>query len=330
MTATYQILNDENKIVSFQPKDTFLNDIYEGLSKLPKSIPSQYFYDKKGSDIFTKITKLEEYYLPKASLEILDTHKDEIAKLMKDEPFRLIELGAGDGKRTKILLECFFQKKSNFTYVPIDISEAAMSGLIKLVENNFPLLNTKGLVTEYFEGIRWLEKENYRKNFVLFMGSNIGNFNKAEEIKFLTSLKESLNKDDFVLIGFDLKKDIALINNAYNDSKGITKEFNLNLLRRINDELGGDFNLNDFDFYASYNPLIGSVESYLISLKDQNIYIKELDKTFNFKKWEPIFTEHSFKYSEEDIKLLAYKTGYKIEKQFYDSKHFFTQSIWKV
>ena len=205
-----------------------------------------------------------------------------------------------------------------------------MSGLIKLVENNFPLLNTKGLVTEYFEGIRWLEKENYRKNFVLFMGSNIGNFNKAEEIKFLTSLKESLNKDDFVLIGFDLKKDIALINNAYNDSKGITKEFNLNLLRRINDELGGDFNLNDFDFYASYNPLIGSVESYLISLKDQNIYIKELDKTFNFKKWEPIFTEHSFKYSEEDIKLLAYKTGYKIEKQFYDSKHFFTQSIWKV
>ena len=315
---------------SIDPKAEFARDVKNGLSKSSKELSSKYFYDEDGSKIFSKITELPEYYLTRAGYEILDKNKDKIAQLVKDTSFSLIELGSGDGRKTKVLLSHFLNTGVDFQYIPIDISESAVDDLVKSVKNEFPSLQTTGIVTEYFKGIQWLEEKEKKKNFVLFLGSNIGNFDKEQQIVFLQSLWNSLNHDDLVLIGFDLKKDINLITKAYNDSQGVTEEFNLNLLRRINRELGANFDLSKFSFFANYNPIIGAVESFLISMEEQSVFISELGKTFNFNAWEPIHTEYSFKYSDSDIAILAHEAGYKIKTQFYDSERYFVQSIWSV
>lgn len=315
---------------SIDPKVQFAMDVKNGLSKSPKELSSKYFYDEEGSNIFSKITELPEYYLTRSGYEILDNNKAKIAQLVKDISFSLIELGAGDGRKTKVLLNHFLNTGVDFQYIPIDISESAVNDLVRSVKVEFPSLKTTGIVTEYFKGIQWLEEKEKKKNFVLFLGSNIGNFDKQQQIVFLQSLWNSLNHDDLVLIGFDLKKDINLITKAYNDSQGVTEEFNLNLLRRINKELGANFDISKFKFFANYNPVIGAVESFLISLEEQSVFISELERTFNFNAWEPIHTEYSFKYSDSDIAILAHEAGYKIKTQFYDSKRYFVQSIWSV
>jgi uncharacterized SAM-dependent methyltransferase len=165
---------------------------------------------------------------------------------------------------------------------------------------------------------------------VLFLGSNIGNFNRAQARVFLRQLWEALNDRDQVLIGFDLKKDIELLLAAYNDAKGVTADFNTNLLRRINRELGGDFDLSAFRHYATYDVFSGAIESYIVSLKEQVVTIRELQTTFHFDEWEPIHTEYSYKYLQKDIDSLAAVTGFKIIEQYYDSKRWFTDSLWQV
>jgi uncharacterized SAM-dependent methyltransferase len=165
---------------------------------------------------------------------------------------------------------------------------------------------------------------------VLFLGSNLGNFDKSSAKDFLRNLWNALNDGDYTVIGFDLKKDIDLMLKAYNDSQGVTRDFNLNLLRRINRELGGDFDLNKFHFYASYDVFTGAMESYLVSKEEQTVFIKEIGQAFNFEAWEPIHTEFSYKYLISDIEELAADTGFAIETQLYDSKRYFVDSIWRV
>ncbi|NTV47368.1 MAG: L-histidine N(alpha)-methyltransferase, partial [Chlorobiales bacterium] len=191
-------------------------------------------------------------------------------------------------------------------------------------------LPTTGLVAEYTNGIKWLSQTTHRKNLILFIGSNIGNFSWQQSKHFLQSLWNWLNPDDYVMIGFDLKKDIDLLVSAYNDSAGITRDFNLNLLDRINKELGGNFNLRQFRHYEPYNVWTGAMESYLVSEKRQTVFIKELSMYFNFETLEPIHVESSHKYSESDIRHLAGQTGFMIEHMLYDSKKYFVDSVWRV
>ena len=330
MSITYKILENYEITTTEVVKNPFALDILNGLSENPKTIPTRYIYNAEGSKLFNSICELPEYYLTRCGLEIIEKYKSQIIELLSGETFSLIELGAGDGRKTSVLLDYFLMRGLNFQYVPIDISESAMHGLTSSIRNRFPKLNVNGLVAEYFNGIKWLEQREQRRNLVLFLGSNIGNFSKIDEMKFLRNLWHSLSHNDLLLIAFDLKKDIKLLNDAYNDSQGVTKEFNMNLLKRINNELGGEFNLSKFEFAANYNPLSGAVESFLISTEEQAVYVRDIDTTFYFKAWEPIHTEYSFKYTESDIRELASKTGYKIEKQFYDSKNYFTQSVWRV
>ena len=165
---------------------------------------------------------------------------------------------------------------------------------------------------------------------VLFLGSNLGNFHKSQARGFLRNLWNVLKNGDLVLIGFDLKKNIDMMQKAYNDPGGITSRFNLNLLHRINRELGGNFDLKKFQHYSSYHVLSGAMESYLVSLEKQSVFIKAIGQTFLFEHWEPVHTEYSYKYLESDIKELAEKTGYKIQKQLYDQKKYFVDSIWRV
>lgn len=311
-------------------KQDFALEVLHGLSGIPKTLPSKYFYDDKGTRLFQQITELPEYYLTRCESEIFERNKSTLAELMGNETFNLVELGAGDGRKTSILLEHFLEQGLKFEYVPIDISQLAVEILLSSVEQNFPRLHTAGLVAEYTCGIKWLRQTTHRKNLVLFIGSNIGNFSWQQARHFLQSLWNVLNPDDYVVIGFDLKKDIDLLVRAYNDSAGITRAFNLNLLERINRELGGNFNLRKFRHYEPYNVRNGAMESYLVSEERHMVFIKELSMYFTFETLEAIHVESSHKYSDSDIRHLAGQTGFVIESILYDLQKYFADAIWRV
>ncbi|MFC1978613.1 L-histidine N(alpha)-methyltransferase [Chloroflexota bacterium] len=308
----------------------FASDVDAGLSSLHKSISSKYLYDAEGDRLFQQIMELPEYYLTRCEYEILRDNRDEILALLGDIPVNLVELGAGDGKKTFLLLEHFLEKGLQFRYVPIDISESAIKGLIASCCDCYSQMTVEGLVADYFDGLKWLAQLNQRRNFVLFLGSNIGNFAQAETELFLRGLRDALNNDDLVLIGFDLKKDVNRIKHAYDDSQGVTAQFNLNLLRRINSELGGDFKINRFQHYCTYNEQLGAVESHLISSEKQDVIIQSLGKTYCFEKKESLHIEYSHKFSKEDITQLAQNAGFKIVAQFYDAERLFVDSVWQV
>jgi len=312
------------------PDREFALDVLCGLSETIKRLPSRYFYDETGSRLFKRIMELPEYYLSRCGAEILETNKHVICEYLDDDPFNVIELGAGDGTKTIILLREFMRRGLDYEYFPIDISPSAMEELIDRMNAQLPAIKGCGIISEYFEGIRLMSRMNSRRNFVLFLGSNIGNFNYDQAKLFLRNLWQSLNHNDYVLIAFDLKKDIDLLLKAYNDAQGVTREFNLNLLARINRELGGNFNVSKFKHYGTYNVLSGAMESFLVSTEKQSVFIRKLSKSFSFDAWEPIHTEYSYKYSEDDIRQLAESTGFAICGQLFDSKRYFAQSIWKV
>ena len=327
MKAHYRVLAHEG--VEAGTPD-FSQDIERGLSKKSKTIPCKYFYDEKGVDLFCRITELPEYYLTNCEYEILQTHKADIAKVIGIKKFNLVELGAGDSKKTRVLVNHFIESELDFTYIPIDTNEDAINNLIEDFEDEEIEIKIEGLVAEYLFGITWLVKNVKKPNWVLFLGSNIGNFDQSKAELFLHRLSNALNDGDFLLIGFNLKKEVSVLNKAYNDSKDITANFNLNLLTRINRELGGDFKPGQFKYYGSFNENSGAVESHLVSQKDQTVHIKSLDKTYSFKKGEAIHTEDSYKFTEADIFHLANRAGFDILRNYTDSKGYFLDSLWRV
>ena len=326
---TYRLFEQDSNIEQ-KTHQEFANDVLIGLSQTLKWLPSKYIYDAEGSRLFQEITALPEYYLTRAELSLLEKNRDQICSQVKDNEFNLIELGCGDGVKTSVLLEEFKQKGNKFHFFPIDISEDAISGLLESLKERFPDLDIRGLVSEYFEGLYWLASQNQRRNLVLFLGSNIGNFTPIKAGVFLSSLWRALNNEDLVLIGFDLKKDIHMMIEAYNDKKGITEAFNKNLLRRINRELKGNFNLDQFDFYATYDVVEGAIQSYLISRKKQEVFIDELKWQFNFKSQEPIHTESSYKYTIGTIEEMAEKNNFELVENFFDRDRLFVDSLWRV
>lgn len=308
----------------------FASDVAAGLLRMPKRLPSKYLYDEEGSRLFQEIMGLREYYPTRCEAEILDRNKGEIARLLGGSAFNLVELGAGDGAKTKILLRHFLDAGLSFHYVPVDISSSAIEGLTNELKREFRGLTVQGLTSEYFEGLRWLSRLNNRTSFVLFLGSNIGNFSPRESSVFLSSLRGSLNAGDYVLIGFDLKKDLNTLHLAYNDPKGVTARFNINILRRINDELGGDFIPSRFEYYSTYNPRRCAIESFLISRREQKVSIDMCGQTFAFARWEPIHTESSYKFCESDFARLAHANGFRPIATFTDSRRYFTDAVWQA
>ena len=329
MAHAYRILS-KSPLSPESLRQEFLNDVKRGLSRTPRSLSSRYFYDEAGSLLFEKIMDLPEYYLTNAEHEILLDNRKQIAELMGDAPFNLVELGAGDGRKTKLLLEYFQENNIPFRYVPIDISEGAMRTLQQRVESCCPSVKMIGLVGEYFQGLNWMEKHIGGKSLVLFLGSNVGNFNRQNAIKFLGRLHQVLSSDDYVFIGFDLKKQVQRLNAAYNDAAGITARFNLNLLQRINRDLGGEFNLEKWRFYAGYNPTSGAIESHLLSTEHQEVRIAACNQTYEFDAWEAIHTEYSFKYSTAEINQLANESGFVQHDIYLDKNQDFADAIWKV
>jgi len=312
--------------------DTFAEDILKGLSSEPKFLSSKYFYDDEGSRLFQQIMDLPEYYLTRSEFEIFSTKTKEIfeAFTQNSKEFDLIELGAGDGTKTAVLIDYFLKQDADFTYSPIDISQEAVDILTAKFKNEFPDLKMNAKTGDYFRILETLKTQSKRPKILMFLGSNIGNFSREDSISFFKHLHEVMNNGDLLFTGFDLQKDPRVILAAYDDAQGVTAEFNINLLRRINRELGADFDLEKFSHYAIYRPNECAARSFLISREEQNVSIKALNQTFHFKAWEPIFMEISQKYSLEMIEDLATISGFEVSENFFDSKQFFVDSLWKV
>lgn len=307
---------------------TFAKDVDDGLSAPNKYLSSKYFYDDNGSRIFQEIMAMPEYYLTDAEFEILSLQSKQIIDALGfSEPFNIIELGAGDGLKTFKLLEYLVTNGIDFKYVPIDISQEAIDLLTERLKQKLPALNIKPKVGDYFEILK-VNKQSAYQSLLLFLGSNIGNYSKEKSIELLGLFNDNMKSGDKLLIGMDLKKNPITIHNAYYDKHGITKRFNLNLLLRINKELGADFKIDDFDFYCHYNPESGEVKSYIVSLRDQKVFVERLNKTFNFGYNELIWTELSLKYSLDEIVMLASKADFSVQYNFLDCKHLFTDSLW--
>ena len=306
------------------------NDVKLDLNKPMKQISTKYLYDEHGSELFNQITRHSDYYLTRVELEILTTYKKDISDQISDAPFNLIELGPGEGIKTEVLLGEFLRNLDSFSYIPIDISTQYLKKFLNRLNHQLPTLNATGIHADYFKGMEWISKHSDQRNVVLFFGSSIGNFDPLATKEFLDHLHDTLHKGDFVLIGFDLCKNPNVLMQAYNDTEGLTREFNLNLLQRLNRELGANFDLNKFQHYPTYTVYTGAMESYLVSLEKQKIYIDALDQSFEFDAIEPIHVEFSYKYKESQIESLADKTGFKIVKNFFDSHHYFVDSLWCV
>lgn len=309
----------------------FAEDVRRGLSAAPKFLSSKYFYDDEGSRLFQEIMKLPEYYLTRAEMEIISVQTGEIFSAFSgaSKSFDLIELGAGDGTKTAVMVEYFLRQDADFTYSPIDISREALDVLEKKFISEFPNLSVKPLHGDYFRILETLKTASDRAKIILFLGSNIGNFSRDEAVSFFQSLRRVLNENDSLFIGFDLQKDPRFILRAYDDSQGVTAAFNLNLLRRINRELDADFDLEKFSHYALYRPNECAARSFLISRAQQDVFIGALGQSFQFKAWEPIFMEISQKYNLEMIEDLARMSGFEVQQNFFDNEKYFVDSFWK-
>lgn len=308
----------------------FSQEVTEGLTSFPKFLSSKYIYDKKGDKLFQDIMAMPSYYLTNCEFEIFETHKESISKAFTDSNgFDLIELGAGDGKKTKVLLKHLIERGDNFTYLPIDISQNVLDGLKESVEREIPGINIKPQQGTYFEVLEDVAGYNERKKVIMVLGSNIGNLLHPQAIDFLTNIQKAMTPGDLLYMGFDQKKNPQTILDAYNDPEGITEAFNKNLLHRINNEMEADFNPDNFKHWEVYDPETGTAKSYLVSTKDQSATIKSLDLTVDFTAWETIHTEISQKYDDNIVQWLAGESGLEIINEFSDSKSYYKNYLFK-
>lgn len=305
-------------------------DTLRGLSANSKFLLSKYFYDDAGSSIFQDIMQMPEYYLTECEFEIFTTNKKQITEAFQKnvQGFDLIELGSGDGLKTKILLQSLVENKVSFHYIPVDISHKANIELVNSLKSELPFLNVNAKTGDYFQEVKKLNGYSGLRKVILFLGSNIGNFTDEEINLFLGQLSNLCHKGDQVLIGFDLKKSPEVIMKAYDDPHGHTRRFNLNHLVRLNRELDANFDLDQFEQHTEYNPLTGEVKSFLVSKSEQTVYIADLGQSFQFRKWEPIFMELSRKFDYETIEKLAKDHGFEGETKFADKQNYFVDSLW--
>jgi L-histidine N-alpha-methyltransferase len=314
---------------SFQQE--FEQHVKEGLSKFPKFLSSKYIYDDRGDKLFQQIMALPEYYLTTAELNIINQHKSDLRLLFEnDKGFDLIELGAGDGKKTKVLLKELEDHKSNFTYIPIDISQHAIDELSSSIKKVWPEMDVQGEQGTYFKVLKDLARYNQRPKVIMVLGSNIGNLLHIEAINFLKQIQEIMSSEDRLFMGFDQKKDPLTIQTAYADATGVTQEFNRNLLHRVNREMHADFKVNSFEHWEAYDPESGTAKSYLLATEKCEVHIKKLDLKVSFNKWETIHTEISQKYDDLIVEWLAKESGLQICQIFEDQKKLFKNYLFKI
>ena len=309
----------------------FAQAVYQGLSVNPKKLPSRYIYDEKGDALFQQIMELPEYYLTDCEKQILQEHADGICGYFckDDQPFNLVELGAGDGTKTEILLRNLISREAWFKYMPVDISSSALSGLERRLKEALPKLQIQPWEGTYFEMLKGIETFSDRRKVILFLGSNLGNMMHPQARSFLKGLADAMTYSDLLFIGFDQKKHPQQILDAYNDPQGVTAAFNKNLLHRINRELKGDFDPDKFIHWETYDPESGAARSFLVATEPMQVYLEALDLEVPFNRWETIHTELSQKYDDEVVHWLASGAGLEVVTSFADPEAFYKNYLFR-
>ena len=306
---------------------TFAEDVRSGLTAQPKVLYPKYFYDELGSRLFEAITALPEYYPTRAEAEILRGHAGEIAGFLSS-PVRLVELGSGDGQKTRLLIEALIARQGSLEYLPIDISEAAVEASARVLLAAYPDLRVTAYVGEYQQALRAIHPAaGPVRTLVLFLGSTLGNLDPEERPSLLRDVRGVLAPGDAFLLGVDLKKSEDVLIPAYDDPLGVTAAFNLNLLGRINRELGGQFDLASFRHRAVYNREAGRVEMHLESRRAQAVAIRSLGIEISFEEGETIHTESSYKFDRDQIAALAAETGFELRRTWTDSGGRFASNL---
>ena len=304
---------------------TFAEDVSFSLNQNSKFISPKYFYDKKGSELFEKICDLPEYYPTRTEIQILKKIKPDLQKYL-DDSFRLVELGSGSSVKTRLILDVFSNFQGRIDYLPIDISEI-LTESSELLQKDYDQLHITGIVDTYEGGLEFIENYDNKKNLIIFLGSSFGNFTPKEGKLFLEKINSIMKKSDLFLIGLDLVKNKKTLEQAYDDSQGVTAKFNLNMLSRINDELDADFDLTNFKHVATYNEKDQRVEMYLKSLVNQSVIISKANLSLKMSQDELIHTEHSYKYTLPQIQEMMKDAGFEVKEIWQDSQKLFSLSL---
>jgi dimethylhistidine N-methyltransferase len=304
-----------------------LQQLHLGLGAAQKTLPSAWFYDDEGSRLFQRIMALPEYYLTRIEQHILRSRGAELVALLapQRQNLALVELGSGDGEKTLDLCCALQDADVPCTYYPMDLSALALAALQQRFAQHLPSLPVQPLEGDYFA--HWPAVEAGQRQVAMLMGSNLGNLNQAQAVQLLRRIHQQLRPGDLLLLGLDLMKDPHTILAAYNDPQGVTAAFNLNLLVRLNRELGMNFDLQQFRHYASYNPLDGAARSFLVSLQAQQVQCPPLGQNFDFAAGETIYTEQSQKYSPAMVAQLAVESGFAVAQHLCDPKNWYTVAL---
>jgi L-histidine N-alpha-methyltransferase len=315
-----------HNLVKRDPLTGLADDVRRGLAGEPKRFLPKYFYDELGSQLFEAICLVPEYYLTRAENEILKRYADEIVTSVEGDT-TLIELGSGSASKSRLIIEALLRKQDELLFIPVDISASALDSSSRILLQSYPQLKIEAYAADYFAALAELSKKPRGRTLALFLGSNISNFDPSDAIKFLRALRQVLRAGDALLLGADLKKDKGILEAAYNDALGVTAAFNLNVLLRINRELGGRFDLRAFQHRAFYNEEAGRVEIYIESMRAQTVSIGRLDMEVQFGEGEQIHTENSYKYDLSDIARLATETGFNAARIWLDEGKRFSSNL---
>lgn len=310
---------------------SFAADVARGLGARPKRLFPKYFYDELGSRLFEAICLLPEYYLTRAEGEILSRYADEIAATLGDSPAALVEFGSGSAAKTRLLIEALLRRQKELLYAPIDISAAALEAGARALLESYTAVRVEAYAGDYDAALALLRKDAAARRgptLALFLGSNVGNFDREEAESFLRKVRDVLSAGDQLLLGADLKKDREALEAAYDDSLGVTAAFNLNLLARLNREFDADFRLRDFRHVAIYNEKAGRVELYLESAREQTVRLPALDLEVRFDAGERIHTENSYKYDLTELSALAARAGFARKRTWLDARGWFSSNLF--
>ncbi|MEM4407686.1 MAG: L-histidine N(alpha)-methyltransferase [Candidatus Caldarchaeum sp.] len=295
-----------------RPKPTtkendFASAVRKGLSQTPKTLPCKFFYDREGAQLFEEITRLPEYYLTRTEEALIKNNLNNVVpELPKNSS--LIELGGGSSKKTELFIKTLLTKQDTLHLTMIDISNEFILESAESLIQRFPPLTISAILSDYDSAFEyWKRTPLPTPKIILFLGSNLGNFDPPEAIQFLANIKNLMSPEDRFILGIDMQKDHSTLNAAYNDSAGVTARFNKNILARINRELGGKFPLEEFNHYAAYHPSRSRIEMHLVSKKEHTVLIEKLEQTFSFQQGETIHTENSYKYSHKMLEELFHQ-----------------------
>lgn len=306
---------------------TFADDVRDGLGRAQKALPPKYFYDDLGSKLFEAICLLPEYYLTRAEREILETYAHEIVARVPG-PVELVEFGSGSAEKTRVLVAALLERQPELRYVPVDISVAALESSAHAMLDLFPGVRIRAFASDYDGALARLREHGSESRLALFLGSNVGNFDEEGAHAFLTGVRAALRPGDALLLGADLKKSTEVLEDAYDDPVGVTAAFNLNVLGRINRELGADFDLRRFAHRAKYDAADGCVRLHLVSLAEQTVEIRALGLTVSFSEGETIHTEDSRKYDLDDLSRMARRAGFTRAETWFDAGRRFSSSLF--